>query len=118
MENPYTKFMNPWDKVYSEITGLPFPVSAAASETVYNFTSYDSTGEVEYATGTAIPIGEGENSRIKIKVLTNSVEGFAGKCYWLSENVLEHVGDDTKFPLYETSDAQESIGIQVSVSLD
>lgn len=108
----------PIDKVYSDATGMPFPVSAAIAARVYDFISYDSTGEVEYATGTAQPTGASANDRLKIKILTNSVDGFAGKVYWVSEDIEDHVGDGTKFPLYESSDSAESVGIQVSISLD
>lgn len=32
MNNPFEQFMNPFDKVYSEITGIPCSASAAASD--------------------------------------------------------------------------------------
>lgn len=115
---PFIPTMNPIEKVYAEKTGIPYPVGASVAARVYNFTSYDSTGEIEYATGTAQPTGTEENDRLKIKILTNSVEGFAGKIYWVSNEIEDHVGDDTKFPLYESSDSAESVGIQVSISLD
>lgn len=109
----------PMGKVYGEITGSAFVgamVSAAAgNETViYNFTSFDPTGTTEYATGTAKETGEKADSRMEIEVLTNSVEGFVGNKYWLTDEA--EADGTTLYPLYETSEAVESVGISVKIT--
>lgn len=104
---------------YTKATGMPIVgemmVAAAGNSTViYNFTSFDPTGTTEYATGTAKLTGEKADSRMEIEVLTNSVDGFVGNKYWLTD---EAVADGTTlYPLYETSESVDSVGISVKIS--
>lgn len=110
---------NAFAEVYGKATGVPFVgelmcAAAGNSTVIYNFTSYDPTGETEYATGTAKETGEKADNRMEIEVLTNSVEGFVGNKYWLTD---EAVADGTTlYPLYETSESVDSVGISVKIS--
>lgn len=118
-EIKYLPATNAVGKVYADATGMPFVgemmVAAAGNETViYNFTSFDSTGTTEYATGTAKLTSEKADSRMQIEVLTNSVDGFVGNKYWLADDAV--ADGTTLYPLYETSESVESVGISVKIT--
>lgn len=110
---------NAFAEVYGKATGVPFigemMAAAAGNETViYNFTSFDSTGTTEYATGTAKLTGEKADNRMQIEVLTNSVDGFVGNKYWLADDAV--ADGTTLYPLYETSESVDSVGISVKIT--
>ena len=118
-EIKFTPKSNAFADVYSKATGMPFigelMCAAAGNETViYNFTSFDSTGTTEYATGTAKLTSEKADSRMQIEVLTNSVDGFVGNKYWLADDAV--ADGTTLYPLYETSESVESVGISVKIT--
>lgn len=110
---------NAFGDVYAKATGMPFvgemmAAAAGNSTVIYNFTSFDPTGTTEYATGTAKDTGERADNRMQIEVLTNSVDGFVGNKYWLTD---EAVADGTTlYPLYETSESVDSVGISVKIT--
>ena len=115
----FTPKSNAFADVYSKATGMPFigemmAAAAGNSTVIYNFTSYDPTGETEYANGTAKLTGEKADNRMEIEVLTNSVDGFVGNKYWLSDEAVAN--GETLYPLYETSESVDSVGISVKIS--
>lgn len=81
---------------------------------IYDFTSYgDSSKSEELATGTAQQTGV-DGDYLKIKVLTNSVDGFVGNEYYVT-NEAEADGT-TAYQLY-TDAGSTGTGMYVTISL-
>lgn len=80
---------------------------------IYSFTSYsDAEKTTEYATGTARTTGVTSGDYTQIKVLTNSVEGFVGKKYYL---LTDAKTDGTVYELF-TDAGTTSAEIFVTIS--
>lgn len=116
MNNPFYNTMNPWDKMYSDVTGLPYPLSAAVDAAIptYSYISYGPEGQ-EWSEGTCKATGKAANDRLEVRILNDNHEEYNNQRFWISDLVEDHVGDDTKFDLYASADAAESVGIQVAV---
>lgn len=91
---------------YNDLTNKP------VAQKYYNFTSYDTTGETQYATGIAKVTGGVVNSKYEIEVLYQ--DGFTewiGKKFYVSNEA--EVGD-TLYPLYDIQN--NAVGVSVKIT--
>lgn len=91
---------------YNDLTNKP------VAQQYYNFTSYDTTGETQYATGIAKVTGGVVNSKYEIEVLYQ--DGFTewiGKKFYVSNEA--EVGD-TLYPLYDIQN--NAVGVSVKIT--
>lgn len=91
---------------YNDLTNKP------VAQKYYNFTSYDTTGETQYATGIAKLTGGVVNSKYEIEVLYQ--DGFTewiGKKFYVSNEA--EVGD-TLYPLYDIQN--NAVGVSVKIT--
>lgn len=91
---------------YNDLTNKP------VAQKYYNFTSYDTTGETQYATGIAKVTGGVVNSKYEIEVLYQ--DGFTewiGKKFYVSNEA--EVGE-TLYPLYDIQN--NAVGVSVKIT--
>ena len=91
---------------YNDLTNKPL------AQKYYNFTSYDTTGETQYATGIAKLTGGVVNSKYEIEVLYQ--DGFTewiGKKFYISNEA--EIGN-TLYPLYDIQN--NAVGVSVKIT--
>lgn len=91
---------------YNDLTNKP------VAQKYYNFTSYDTTGETQYATGIAKLTGGVVNSKYEIEVLYQ--DGFTewiGKKFYISNEA--EIGE-TLYPLYDIQN--NAVGVSVKIT--
>ena len=86
---------------------------------VYSFESYDSTGEVKYATGTVETTDTVTDGKTMVKVLTNvaepgipGTEGWVGLYFFVNSNAL--VNSNNLYVLYDING--DNTGVKVKIS--
>ena len=84
---------------------------------VYNFESFDSTGDVKYGEGTVQTTGNTSDGRTEVEVLTNvstdpNAIDFVGLKFWINNNAL--VNSNTLYVLYDSEGNNTGIKVKVT----
>lgn len=84
---------------------------------VYNFESFDSTGEVKYGEGTVQTTGNAKDGKTEVEVLTNvstdpNAIDFVGLKFWINSNAL--VNSNTLYVLYDSEGNNTGIKVKVT----
>ena len=95
------------------------PEEPVFTPVVYAFESYDSTGEIKYATGTVETTNETIDGKTKVKVLTNVAEPgiqipdtWVGQYFLVNSNAL--VNSNNLYVLYDTNG--DNTGVKVKIA--
>lgn len=95
------------------------PVTPVFTPVVYSFESYDSTGQIKYATGTVETTDTVTDGKTMVKVLTNvaepgvsGTEGWVGLYFFVNSNAL--VNSNNLYVLYDING--DNTGIKVKIS--
>ena len=108
----YTKY--PQEDLYGHNDWNATDHYAGFNDRVYEFTSYaDADGNTQLATGTIRTIWTDEPNRWKVKVLTNSIDGFDGNEYFIARTA--EVGT-TLYELYSEASGDNGTGIYVKIT--
>ena len=84
---------------------------------VYNFESFDSTGDIKYGEGTVQTTGNTSDGRTEVEVLTNvstdpNAIDFVGLKFWINSNAL--VNSNTLYVLYDSEGNNTGIKVKVT----
>lgn len=84
---------------------------------VYNFESFDSTGDIKYGEGTVQTTGNVSDGRTEVEVLTNTSTdpnaiNFVGLKFWINSNAL--VNSNTLYVLYDSEGNNTGIKVKVT----
>ncbi len=93
------------------------PEEPVFTPVVYNFESFDSTGDIKYGEGTVQTTGNVAEGKTEVEVLTNTSTDpnaidFVGLKFWINSNAL--VNSNTLYVLYDSEG--NSTGIKVKVT--
>lgn len=93
------------------------PEEPVFTPVVYNFESFDSTGDVKYGEGTVQTTGNVSDGRTEVAVLTNTSTDpnaidFVGLKFWINSNAL--VNSNTLYVLYDSEGNNTGIKVKVT----
>ncbi len=95
---------------YSDLLNKP------VAQVYYNFTSYDPTGETEYATGIVKLTGGVVHSKYEVEVLYQSAhEKWVGKKFYVSNTAV--IGN-TLYPLYDINDNEIGVSVKINSAVN
>lgn len=93
------------------------PEEPVFTPVVYNFESFDSTGDIKYGEGTVQTTGNTSDGRTEVEVLTNTSTDpnaidFVGLKFWINSNAL--VNSNTLYVLYDSEGNNTGIKVKVT----
>lgn len=93
------------------------PEEPVFTPVVYNFESFDSTGDIKYGEGTVQTTGNTSDGRTEVEVLTNvstdpNAIDFVGLKFWINSNAL--VNSNTLYVLYDSEGNNTGIKVKVT----
>ena len=93
------------------------PLEPTFTPTVYNFESFDSTGDIKYGEGTVQTTGNISDGKTEVEVLTNTSTDpnaidFVGLKFWINSNAL--VNSNTLYVLYDSEGNNTGIKVKVT----
>lgn len=93
------------------------PEEPVFTPVVYNFESFDSTGDTKYGEGTVQTTGNTSDGRTEVEVLTNTSTDpnaidFVGLKFWINSNAL--VNSNTLYVLYDSEGNNTGIKVKVT----
>ena len=93
------------------------PEEPVFTPVVYNFESFDSTGEIKYGEGTVQTTGNVAEGKTEVEVLTNTSTDpnaidFVGLKFWINSNAL--VNSNTLYVLYDSEGNNTGIKVKVT----
>lgn len=93
------------------------PEEPVFTPVVYNFESFDSTGDIKYGEGTVQTTGNTSDGRTEVEVLTNTSTDpnaidFVGLKFWINSNAL--VNSNTLYVLYDSEGTNTGIKVKVT----
>lgn len=93
------------------------PEEPVFTPVVYNFESFDSTGDIKYGEGTVQTTGNVSDGRTEVEVLTNTSTDpnaidFVGLKFWINSNAL--VNSNTLYVLYDSEGNNTGIKVKVT----
>ena len=93
------------------------PEEPVFTPVVYNFESFDSTGEIKYGEGTVQTTGNVVEGKTEVEVLTNTSTDpnaidFVGLKFWINSNAL--VNSNTLYVLYDSEGNNTGIKVKVT----
>lgn len=97
--------------------GSTTPEEPIFTPVVYNFESFDSTGDIKYGEGTVQTTGNTSDGRTEVEVLTNvstdpNAIDFVGLKFWINSNAL--VNSNTLYVLYDSEGNNTGIKVKVT----
>ena len=93
------------------------PETSVFTPVVYNFESFDSTGDIKYGEGTVQTTGNISDGKTEVEVLTNvstdpNAIDFVGLKFWINSNAL--VNSNTLYVLYDSEGNNTGIKVKVT----
>ena len=93
------------------------PEEPVFTPVVYNFESFDSTGDIKYGEGTVQTTGNVAEGKTEVEVLTNTSTDpnaidFVGLKFWINSNAL--VNSNTLYVLYDSEGNNTGIKVKVT----
>lgn len=93
------------------------PEEPVFTPVVYNFESFDSTGDTKYGEGTVQTTGNISDGKTEVEVLTNistdpNAIDFVGLKFWINSNAL--VNSNTLYVLYDSEGNNTGIKVKVT----
>lgn len=84
---------------------------------VYNFESFDSTGDIKYGEGTVQTTGNVSDGKTEVEVLTNvstdpNAIDFVGLKFWVNSNALAN--SNTLYVLYDSEGNNTGIKVKIT----